>query len=120
MVTIKTRLSLRFIEMHCSKCRMYICLFRKEGEHCSHHRHPAQFEPNNKWYRQHLEYWIQENTLITYIYTHNAIIIIIIIITLQDYYRVSHWIVLPCILFIYTAFSSIYMPPVWSLTQWTH
>ena len=37
-----------------------------------------------------------------------------------SFFRVSHWIVLSCILFIYMTFSSIYMAPVRSLTQSTH
>ena len=41
-------------------------------------------------------------------------------IILQDFFRVSHWMVLPGILFIYTAFSSIYTAPVWSLTGSTN
>jgi len=42
------------------------------------------------------------------------------IIILQYFFRVSHYMVLPCLLFIYTAFSSIYTAPVWSLTRSTH
>ena len=42
---------------------------------------------------------------------------IFMFIILQYFFRVSHWTVLSCILFIYTAFSYIYTAPVWSLIQ---